>query len=651
MSRPAKPNDKRDNAIVRALRKHRAVFVFVGLFSGVINLLALTGSVYMLQVYDRVLASHSVPTLIGLTILMAGLYVIYGLLDFFRLRIMNRIGMRVDQEVTGQVFKLVRLLPLRSRRESDASLPVRDLDQVRAFLSSVGPTAIFDLPWIPVYIALVYLLHPTLGMFAVAAALLLVVLTIWTEFASSAPLKRASQSFKARSDFGESTRRNAEAVRALGMGDRLDQRWQGLNARYVGDQAAAADAVTGIGSLSKVARLLVQSCMLGLGAYLVLRGEVTPGVIIAASITLSRALAPIETAITHWRGFVSARQSYRRLVDLFAQADHDSRDRIALPAPTKSLSVSNLYVAPPGAQRTVLNGVSFELAAGDGLGVVGPTASGKSTLARALVGIWQPSHPASAIRLDGASIDQWAPDDLGRHIGFLPQEIELLSGTVAENIARFDPQATDAAVIAAAEAAFCHDMIVALPEGYQTQIGESGHALSGGQRQRIALARALYGNPFLLVLDEPNANLDAPGDIALNQAIAAARKRGAIVIVIAHRPSGISAVDKLLSLFNGQVKDFGPKDEVLAKIMAPARPFPQQAGQQGGQQGGPGPGASMRAPAAAGAGGAASAVVPMPKPFSPPPGARAPMPAPRAEDLPGLVIVPDARTREPGKDE
>ncbi|MCB1520362.1 MAG: type I secretion system permease/ATPase [Hyphomicrobiaceae bacterium] len=560
------------NDIMSALRRNWAIFVAVGFFSGIVNVLALTGSMYMLQIYDRVLTSHSLPTLVGLSVLMAGLYVAYGLLDFFRVRLMSRVGMRIDEDVSGKVFAVVQLLPLRAQRELEGERPIRDLDAIRQFLSGLGPTALFDMPWLPVYLGVVYLLHPMLGLFATAGAVLLVGLTIWSEVASAAPVRRAAQSYKDRSTLAEAAHRNAQTSRALGMSERIGARWQTLNTRYVDDTTAASDATSAIGTASKILRLLLQSGMLGLGAYFAVKGEVTAGVIIAASITLSRALAPIELAISHWRGFVAARQGYHRLVTLFDAVDLDQQERLKLPAPHKSLSVHNLFVAPPGASKPVISNVNFELQAGDAMGVIGATAAGKSTLGRALVGIWKPSHIASAIRVDGASLDQWPPTELGRHIGYLPQDIGLFEGTVAENIARFDPEAKSDDIIAAARAANCHELVVRLPDGYQTRIGDDGQKLSGGQRQRIALARALYGDPFLIVLDEPNANLDADGEAALTQAIAAARARGGIVIVIAHRPAAIAAVNMLLMVADGQVKAFGPRDEVLRKVMQGAAP-------------------------------------------------------------------------------
>jgi ATP-binding cassette subfamily C protein len=574
-------NSQPINPIIHALRRCRTLFLSVGVFSGLINLLALTGSFYMLQVYDRVLPSRSVPTLVGLTILMAALFVANGLLDFFRVRVMSRVGVRIDNEVRDKVFQALHLLPLRARSGGDGLQPVRDLDQIRAFFSGLGPTAFFDLPWVPVYLGVVFLLHPLLGMFASAGALLLICLTLLTERRTTAPMQSASRSGSQRLAFGEETRRNAEVIRALGLEKRMQDRWEILNTRHLTDQLGASDAAGGMGTVSKVLRLFLQSGILGLGAYLVIQDQVSAGTIIAASIIMSRALAPIETAIAHWRGFVSARQSYRRLIDLFGSLGlKDTGAMVALPAPRATLSVQGASVAPPGEQRPVIQGVSFALAAGDGLGIIGPSGSGKSTLARALVGIWQPMwqqmRMGGSIRLDGATLDQWTTDDLGRHIGYLPQDVSLFAGTIAENIARFDPEATSEAILAAARSAGVHDMIVQLPEGYQTFVGEGGAGLSAGQRQRIALARALYGDPFLVVLDEPNSNLDVAGEMALTEAIKSIRSRGGIAIVIAHRPAALAAVDKVLALAKGQVQAFGPKSEVLRQVLQ-AAPAPHPA--------------------------------------------------------------------------
>ncbi len=574
----------RKSPIEQVIHRCTGIFAGVGVFSGVINLLALTGSFYMLQVYDRVLPSRSVPTLVGLSLLMAGLYIANGLLDFFRVRVMSRVGVRIDNEVRGKVFQAVQFLPLRVRQGGDGLQPVRDLDHIRNFLSGMGPTAFFDLPWVPLYLAFVFLLHPMLGLFALAGALILVVLTLLTELRTAGPTQAASASGSRRLAFGEAARRNAEVIHSMGLGQRMLSRWDEMNNEYLTDQLKASDAAGGIGSFSKVLRLFLQSGILGLGAYLVIQGEVSPGTIIAASIIMSRALAPIETAIAHWRSFVAARQSHRRLIDLFRAVDQADQDIVALPKPAQTLVVQGLTVAPPGESKPVIQGVTFDLKAGDGLGIIGPSASGKSTLARALVGIWVPMRMGGSVRLDGASLDQWAPDALGKHLGYLPQDIALFEGSVADNIARFDTEASSEEIVAAARHAGVHDMIVHLPDGYQTLIGENGAGLSAGQRQRIALARALYGDPFLVVLDEPNSNLDAAGDNALTDAIRSVRNRGGIAIVIAHRPSALAGVDKVLAIAKGQVQAFGGKDDVLRKILqpGPGAPVPPAPGPNGG---------------------------------------------------------------------
>lgn len=557
----------------KAIAKSWFALLGVGLFSAVINTLVLTGSFYMLQVYDRVLPSRSVPTLIGITILLVILYGAYGALDFARVRALSRIGLGIDREMRARVLEAEMLIPLRSRQGGEVLRPIRDLDQVRAFFSGLGPTALFDMPWLPIYVGLIYLLHPVLGVFAVSAAILLVVLTIMTEARTKKPSKDATQSSGTRQAFGDATRRNAEVIQSMGLAPRAVARWDALNEKYLNDQLAISDASNGIGTASKVLRLLLQSGILGLGAYLSIRGELSGGSLIACSIILSRALAPIEVAITHWKGFVGMRQSIGRLN--FVLGTMPSSDiALELPRPTQALEVADLFVAPPGDSNPVVAGVSFKLAAGEGLGVIGPSAAGKSTLIRALAGVWAPMPRGGTVRLDGATFDQWSAEKIGRDIGYLPQDIELFDGTVAENIARLDKQAPSDAVIAAAKLCGIHDMIVAMPNGYNTRIGEGGAKLSAGQRQRLGLARALYGDPFLVILDEPNSNLDVQGDTALTQAILSVRERGGVVVVVAHRPSALAGVDEVLALARGKAQAFGPRDEVLKSVL---RPVPADA--------------------------------------------------------------------------
>lgn len=552
--------------VAAALRRSRGLLIGVGLFSGVINVLALTGAIYMLQVYDRVLPSRSLPTLVALSMLMFALFFANGILDLVRTRIMTRIGLRVDEELREPVFDALQKQALLGSGGGDGLQPVRDLDRIRSFLSGIGPTALFDLPWIPVYLFVIFLLHPLMGWFAVAGATLLIITTYATELLSRGPARKAARSGSDRLALADAAERNAEVVRAMGLAPQLRRRWRDLTHLYLGDQVQAADAVGGMGVMSRVIRLLLQSGILGLGAYLVLRNEVSGGAIIAGSIVMSRALAPIETAIQHWRGFVDARQASYRLRQLFGRTGTGMSSVTELPAPRSRLTVENVSAAPPGHAKPVVTNVSFSLQAGEALGIIGPSGSGKSTLARALVGVW-PLWQGGAVRLDGAALDQWRPEDLGRHIGYLPQDIQLFEGTVAANIARLDPSAPDDAIVAAAQDAGAHDMIVNLPDGYQTRIGFNGAGLSAGQRQRIALARALYGKPFLVVLDEPNSNLDAAGDAALSSAIRAIRDRQGIAVVIAHRPAALANIDRVLAMVGGHVQALGPKEEVLRKVL------------------------------------------------------------------------------------
>jgi ATP-binding cassette subfamily C protein len=544
----------------------RGAFLGVALLSGLINLLYLSGSVFMMEVYDRVLPSRSIPTLIGLSLIIVVLYLFQGLFDAVRGRILARIGAAVDEDLSQPVFLSQIGAPLKGRSEGDGQQPLRDLDQLRAFLAGGGPGALFDLPWLPLYLVVCFAFHPFIGAVALGGAVLLVAITLATELLTRETAKAAVGAALVRNGIGEGARRNAEVVHALGMAGRIGARWGEANARYLAHQQRTADVAGGLGALSKVLRMLLQSAVLAVGAYLVIDGQATGGIMIASSILTSRALAPVELAIANWKGFVGARQGWRRLQALLA-ADARAGAPLKLPAPRAGVSVESAGTGAPGSQRFGVQEVSFQLRAGQGLGIIGPSASGKSSLARLLVGVW----PAwrGKVRLDAAALEQWLPEDLGRHIGYLPQDVELFAGTVAQNIARFEPNPSAEAVIAAARAANVHEMILHLPDGYETQVGEAGTALSGGQRQRVALARALYGDPFLVVLDEPNSNLDAEGEQALTAAILGVRARGGIVVVIAHRPSALAGVDLVLVLGEGRMQSVGPKEEVLTKVLRP----------------------------------------------------------------------------------
>jgi PrtD family type I secretion system ABC transporter len=552
------------SAVAVGLSACKGAFIAVGTLTGLINVLMLTGSLFMLQVYDRVLPSRSVPTLLALGAMAAGLFAFQGFLDMCRGRILVRIGSFLNENLNERIYDALARVPLKIQGKADGIQPVRDLDQIQGFLSGLGPTALFDLPWMPLYLGICFVFHPWIGITALAGALVLVSLTLWTEVLTRAPARATAEANARRLGLAEVTRRNAEVLQAMGMRSHLAAAWLDANARYRGSSVRTADVAGGLGAASRVLRMMLQSTVLAVGAYLAINQEATAGIIIASSILVSRALAPVELAIANWKGFVAARQSRVRLTDLLklmGQTTPGTR----LPPPAKSLAVEALNVAPPGQTKIVVHDASFTLQSGQGLGIIGPSASGKSSLARGLVGIWTPAR--GKVRLDGAALEQWSSESLGPHIGYLPQDVELFDGTVAENIARFSPDFDSDAVIEAASAAGVHDLIVRLQDGYDARVGEGGEALSAGQRQRIALARALYGNPFLVVLDEPNSNLDAEGDEALTRAILAARARGAIVIVIAHRPSALLGVDLILAMANGRVQAFGPKEEVLQKVL------------------------------------------------------------------------------------
>jgi ATP-binding cassette subfamily C protein len=567
--RQAPPNQP--DPIAEALRTCRGALVAAAVFSGVLNVLTLSGALYMLQVYDRVLTSRSQQTLVGLTLLLALCFVVQGILDVIRQRLLTRIGAAVDRRLAEDVFRLTATMPLRAGPGHDPLQPGRDLDAVRGFVSSLGPTTFFDMPWVPLFVVLCFIIHPWIGATVLVGCATLFAVTLLTERAARAPVGETARTAAARAGIAEATRRNAEAIEAMGMRTALAARFGTVNDRFLVANERATDVVNTYATISRLLRMALQSGILGLGAWLVLMDQATPGVMIAASILMGRALAPIESAIGHWKPFIAARQARRRLGHILA-AMPPQPTPLALPAPRRMLTLEQVFAGAPGQPQPIIHGVSLSLLAGQALGVIGPSASGKSTLARVLTGVWHPLR--GSVRLDGSELGQWSDEARGRFIGYLPQDIALFDGTVAENIARFRPDATSEQVVAAAVAAGADEMIRRLDAGYQTRIGEGGITLSGGQRQRVALARALFGDPFLVVLDEPNANLDAEGEAAVTHAIRHVRERQGIAIVIAHRPSAIAAVDLVGLMKDGRLQAFGPRDEVLKRVLVPQRRQP-----------------------------------------------------------------------------
>jgi ATP-binding cassette subfamily C protein len=539
-------------AAIISMRGAKGALIAVLLLSGVINALALTGALYMLQVYDRVLASHSVPTLIALSVLAGGLYLAFAITDIIRSQIATRIANRIDERLMQMAEAAALRLPIIGQGTTEATQPVRDADMVRSFLGGPGPLAFLDLPWTPLYIVLIFLMSPPLAYAAAAGLALLAVLALLAELAASRAERDAIAAGARRNAILDANIRSAHVIAAMGMSDAVSKRFEGAHDEYVEAQTRAGDAVGSYAAVSRISRLALQSLLVGLGAYLAIGGDITGGAIIAASIAAGRALAPVEQAIGQWKPFVAFRQAVSRLRRACELAGEE-RARLELPSPRHTLSLKNVAVAAPGAQRLSVLDVTLTVQAGTVVGIVGSSAAGKSTLARALVGIWPLAR--GTIRLDGATLDRWAQATLGRHIGYLPQEVELLPGTVAEIVARHELEPSPEAVVAAARAAGVHEMILALPQGYDTYIGAGGLQLSGGQRQRLALARALYGDPFLVVLDEPNSNLDAEGETALIGALQAIKRRGGIAIVVSHRKSLTRVLDVIAVLEAGRLHE------------------------------------------------------------------------------------------------
>ena len=558
----------------KVLDTFRGAFLSVGAFSFCINVLLLAPSLYMLQVYDRVLNSRNVFTLLMLTLILLGLYVLHAALERVRSMVLVRLGVRMDLALDKRVFDAAFERNLKASG-GNAAQALGDLQTVRQFLTGNGPFAFFDAPWAPLYLLVVTLFHWQLGVMALVGILLLVGLTYLTNRVTEGPLGEAQRLATVTSFQVNNHLRNAEVIEAMGMLGNLRERWFARHATVLALQARASERAGVLNAITRFLRMVLQSAALGLGAYLVLQNEMTAGMMIAGSILIGRALAPVEQLIGTWRSFIGARDAYRRLDALLTQFPRRPLG-VTLPPPKGRVSVENLTVMAPGTQRAVLKMLSFEIPPGVAVGVIGPSGAGKSSLARALVGVWPPA--GGTVRLDGADVYTWDKAELGPHVGYLPQDVELFEGSIAENIARFST-IDSRKVVEAAQRAGVHELILRFPNGYDTQVGVGGAVLSGGQRQRIGLARALYGNPALVVLDEPNSNLDDAGEAALLAAVRSLKEAGRTVVMITHRPQALSVVDALLVLRDGMLVLFGPRDEVLARLNAANVAPVQQRGQ------------------------------------------------------------------------
>lgn len=546
-------------------------FYTAGVFSFFINALMLVPAIYMLQVYDRVLVSRNEMTLYMLTLIVLGFYVLMAGLEWLRSRLMVQAGLRLDAELNDKVLSAAFRQNLRqSSASADQSLG--DMGTVRQFLTGNGLFSFFDAPWSPLFIAVIFLLHPLLGLVSLAGALILLGLALLTEHRTQKPLAAANAAGIAANQFATNSFRNAEVIEAMGMFPSLRMRWYALHGKMIALQAVASDRAGSISAITRFTRISLQSLILGFGALLVIDGKITPGAMIAASILMGRALAPVEQAIGAWKQLVSARSAYGRLKKLLGEFQPDE-PHISLPPPSGEIRVENVIAAAPGGSVPILKGISLVIPKGAVVGIIGPSGSGKSTLARLLVGIW--GAVGGKVRLDGADVYTWNKAELGPWIGYLPQDVELFEGSVAENIARFGELDSEA-IVRAATRAGVHDMILHLPAGYDTPIGNAGCALSGGQRQRIALARALYGDPAVVVLDEPNSNLDEIGEVALVNAVKQLKAEGKTIVLITHRTSVLSVIDRLLVLRDGQVQGYGPPAEVLAALNLAAQQAKQQ---------------------------------------------------------------------------
>ncbi|TNJ47524.1 type I secretion system permease/ATPase [Phaeobacter sp. B1627] len=563
--------------LLSARRRSRGLYWGVALFSAFVNLLMLTGPLYMMQVYDRVLGSRSEATLVALSLLVLFLYGMMGLLDAVRGRIMRRVAARFQADLDQRVFDaMVRRAAV--SRDAEAQTGLSDLESVQKLIASPVVLAAYDLPWTPVFLMGIALFHPWLGLLAVGGGTVLISIAVLNQVLSAAPGKAAMVSSHQAMLQSEEIRNEAEMIQAMGMRDSAFRRWHQSRDKALTDTVAATDVTGSFGTLTKTLRLFLQSAMLGLGAYLTLQGKVSPGAMIAGSILMGRALAPIEMGLGQWPLVQRARKGWLNLEQLLGKTPPEAL-RTGLPVPRAILDVESVAATAPGESRPLVRNLTFRVEPGEAIGVIGPSGSGKSTLARVLTGAWRPA--AGTVRLDGAALSQYDPSVLGTHIGYLPQRVQLFDGTIAENIARLAAEPDAAQVVDAAKKAAAHEMIVRLPDGYDTEVRSSGGRLSGGQMQRIGLARALYGDPVIVILDEPNSNLDNDGSVALNNAIKGLKAAGKSVLIMAHRPAAIQECDKLLVIDQGTQAAFGPKDEVLRKMVSNHRDIRQPAPQPG----------------------------------------------------------------------
>jgi ATP-binding cassette subfamily C exporter for protease/lipase len=552
---------EKKSEIESVIRSFKSTFITVGMFSAIVNLLMLAPSLYMLQVYDRVLGSRNEITLLMLTVLILGAYLFMGALELIRSYVLVRVGAQFDMKLNKRVYTAAFEQNLK-QAGGNAGQALADLTNIRQFLTGSALFAFFDAPWFPIYLFVIFLFEPVLGLFAVAGTIVLIALAVVNERVTKAPLAEANSMSIQANTLATNNLRNAEVIESMGMLPNLIGRWFKLHGRFLSLQASASQKAGLITALTKFVQVSMQSLVLGLGALLVLDNKITPGMMIAASILLGRTLQPVQQVISVWKSVSGARSSYERLTALL-ELNPAREAGMALPAPQGALSLDNVTASPPGVKTPVIKSVSFAIAPGDVLGVMGPSGSGKSTLARLLVGVW-PSM-VGKVRLDGADIYQWNKAELGPHVGYLPQDIELFAGTISENIARFGEVDAEKVVLAAKRAGV-HEMVLQFPQGYDTPLGDGGAGLSGGQKQRIGLARAMYGDPALLVLDEPNSNLDDVGEQALLNAVLELRKRGKTIVMITHRPNAVQVTTKLLLMRDGAVHVFGPTNQVLAAL-------------------------------------------------------------------------------------